>query len=121
MRVMGGVSRFLEKRLKLKVNGEKSAVAPASGRDLLSFRIIGGRKPKRGISQKARKRFRKRVKEITRRTRGVPKTPSPPGRYSRDHPPHARGAPGAGGSRAQYLPARMDRLLRLLPDPVRTP
>lgn len=70
-RVMEGVTRFLEKRLKLKVNPEKSDVAPTSGRDFLSFRILGGKKTKRGISKKAKERFRKRVKEITRRSRGV--------------------------------------------------
>ena len=70
-RVMEGVTRFLEKRLKLRVNREKSAVAPASKRDFLSFRIGGGEKTKRGISKKARGRFRRRIKEITRRSRGV--------------------------------------------------
>jgi len=49
----------------------KSAVAPAHERDFLSFRIIGGENAKRGISKKAKERFRRRVKEITRRTRGV--------------------------------------------------
>ena len=71
LRVMEGVTNFLAKRLKLRVNPEKSDVAPASGRDFLSFRILGGKKTKRGISKKAKERFRKRVKEITRRSRGV--------------------------------------------------
>jgi RNA-directed DNA polymerase len=71
LRVMEGVSGFLVKRLKLRVNEDKSAVAPASRRDFLSFRITGGEKPKRAISGKARERFRRRVKEITRRSRGV--------------------------------------------------
>ena len=71
LRVMEGVTRFLEKRLKLRVNPEKSDVAPASKRDFLSFRISGGEKTKRGISKKARGRFRRRIREITRRTRGV--------------------------------------------------
>ena len=70
-RVMGGIARFLQKRLKLRVNGEKSAVDRASRRDFLSFTFTGGERPKRRISGKARKRFRRRVKEITRRTRGV--------------------------------------------------
>jgi len=68
---MGGIARFLQKRLKLRVNGEKSAVDRASRRDFLSFTFTGGGKPRRRIAQKARKRFRRRVKEITRRTRGV--------------------------------------------------
>jgi RNA-directed DNA polymerase len=71
MRVMDGITSFLQKRLKLRVNGEKSAVAQAYERDFLSFRIVGREKTKRSISPKARKRLRKRIKEITRRTRGV--------------------------------------------------
>ena len=71
MRVMEGITDFLGKRLKLRVNGEKSAVAQAYERDFLSFRITGGEKTKRSISPKARKRLRRRVKEITRRIRGI--------------------------------------------------
>jgi RNA-directed DNA polymerase len=71
MRVMEGITDFLGKRLKLRVNGEKSAVAQAYERDFLSFRILGGKKTKRAISRKAKERFRRRVKEITRRSRGV--------------------------------------------------
>lgn len=70
-RTMESIARFLAKRLKLRLNEEKSAVAPASKRDFLSFGFTGGGKPKRRISGKARKRFRRHVKEITRRTRGV--------------------------------------------------
>jgi RNA-directed DNA polymerase len=70
-RVMEGITHFLQKRLKLRINPEKSDVAPASKRDFLSFRIIGKGKTKRAISAKAKKRFRQRVKEITRRGRGI--------------------------------------------------
>ena len=70
-RVMEGVTRFLQKRLKLRVNREKSAVDRASRRGFLSFTFTGEGKPRRRISGKARKRFRGRVKEITRRSRGV--------------------------------------------------
>ncbi|RJP32847.1 MAG: group II intron reverse transcriptase/maturase [Actinobacteria bacterium] len=71
LRVMEGVTNFLQKRLKLRVNSEKSAVARAYERDFLSFRIVGREKTKRGISKKAKERFRRRIKEITRRSRGV--------------------------------------------------
>jgi len=71
LRVMEGVTNFLKKRLKLRVNEGKSAVAQAYERDFLSFRITGGEKTKRSISPKARRRLRRRVKEITRRTRGI--------------------------------------------------
>ncbi|MDY6794442.1 MAG: reverse transcriptase domain-containing protein [Actinomycetota bacterium] len=70
-RVMEDITRFLQMRLNLRVNKEKSAVDRASRRDFLSFRIVGGERTKRSISPKARKRLRRRVKEIARRTRGV--------------------------------------------------
>jgi len=85
----GGAARFLEKRLKLKVNGEKSAATPAHERDFLSFRILGGEKTKRGTSKKARKRFRRRIKEITRRTRGGIEILVFLKLLDFDHPPHA--------------------------------
>lgn len=70
-RVMEGLSAFIQKRLKLRINQEERDVAPASERDFLSFRILGEGKTKRGISKKAKERARKRVKEITRRYRVV--------------------------------------------------
>ncbi|MFA4874098.1 MAG: group II intron reverse transcriptase/maturase [bacterium] len=69
-RVMEGVSRFITKKLKLKVNGEKSAVGKASNRQFLGFGFTGGKTPKRRISSKAVKRFKERVRKLTRRTRG---------------------------------------------------
>jgi RNA-directed DNA polymerase len=41
-RVLAGIERFLEKRLKLKINKAKSAVAKASVRKFLGFSFIGG-------------------------------------------------------------------------------
>jgi RNA-directed DNA polymerase len=69
-RVMAGIERFLEKRLKLKVNTAKSAVAEPSVRKFLGFSFTGGREPRRRIAPQALARFKARVRELTRRTRG---------------------------------------------------
>jgi RNA-directed DNA polymerase len=70
-RVMEGVSRYITKRLKLRVNRDKSAVARPGARTFLGFSFTGGSTPKRRIAPKALKRLKKRVRELTRRTRGV--------------------------------------------------
>jgi RNA-directed DNA polymerase len=41
-RVMASVIRFLERKLKLKVNREKSAVAPVHERKFLGYRLLDG-------------------------------------------------------------------------------
>jgi RNA-directed DNA polymerase len=71
MRVMGSVRAFLTRKLKLKVNEEKSAVGKAGERKFLSFGFTAGRQHKRVIALQALARFRRRVGELTRRTRGV--------------------------------------------------
>ncbi len=70
-RVMASVTRFITTRLKLKVNDSKSAVARPGERKFLGFSFTGGRQPKRRIASKAIGRFKKRVRELTSRTRGV--------------------------------------------------
>src|SRR5215211_5756003 len=67
---MAGVTRFLERRLKLKVNREKSAVARPVERTFLGFSLTAGRQPKRRIAPPALARFKGRVRELTRRTGG---------------------------------------------------
>jgi RNA-directed DNA polymerase len=69
-RVMAGIERFLAKRLKLKVNKAKSAVAKPSVRKFLGFSFTGGREPRRRIAPQALHRFKARVRELTRRTCG---------------------------------------------------
>jgi len=69
-RVLAGIERFLEKRLRLKVNKAKSAVAKPSVRKFLSFSFTGGSEPRRRIAPQAIARFKARVRELTRRTRG---------------------------------------------------
>jgi RNA-directed DNA polymerase len=69
-RVMASIEQFLAKRLKLKVNKAKSAVAKPSVRKFLGFSFIGGKQPRRRIAPQAIARFKAKVRELTRRTRG---------------------------------------------------
>ena len=70
-RVMASVERFLERRLKLRINRAKSAVAPPSQRKFLGFSFTGGATPRRRIAPQAIARFKERVRKATRRTRGA--------------------------------------------------
>jgi RNA-directed DNA polymerase len=69
-RVMAGVERFLEKRLKLKVNKAKSAVAKPSVRKFLGFSFTFGSEPRRRIAPQSLVRFKAKVRELTRRSCG---------------------------------------------------
>lgn len=69
-RVMASVSRFLTTQLRLKVNESKSAVARPEERKFLGFRITNDGS-ERQIAPQALERFKTRVRELTRRTRGV--------------------------------------------------
>ena len=70
-RVMESLRRFLTEKLKLKVNEQKSAVSRPWERKFLGFSFTADRKPKRRIASKAVERFKERIRELTRRTRGV--------------------------------------------------
>jgi RNA-directed DNA polymerase len=70
-RVMESITRFITTRLKLKVNQQKSAVARPWERKFLGFSFTANREPKRRIAPKAVLRFKERVRNLTRRTRGV--------------------------------------------------
>ena len=70
-RVMASLKRFLTTKLKLKVNEQKSAVARPWERKFLGFSFTWHREPKRRIAPKAVLRFKEKVRELTRRTRGV--------------------------------------------------
>ena len=68
---MESVSRFIEKKLRLQVNREKSAVGRPWERKYLGFCLTNSRKnPKIRIHWKTIKRFKQRVREITARRRG---------------------------------------------------
>ena len=70
-RVMEGVKHFLTCKLKLKVNESKSAVARPKDRKFLGFSFTKGEVVKRRIAPKAILRFKERIRELTRRTRGI--------------------------------------------------
>ncbi len=70
-RVMTNVTRFLMRRLKLKVNEAKSAVARPVKRKFLGFSFSDNKEPKRRISPKALLRCRQKIRGLTRRTRGI--------------------------------------------------
>jgi RNA-directed DNA polymerase len=69
-RVMHSVTSFIQRRLKLKVNEAKSAVARPQERKFLGFSFTYGVKAKRRIAPKALLRCKQRVRDLTRRTRG---------------------------------------------------
>ena len=69
LRVLESISRYLSCKLKLKVNEAKSAVGRPWERKFLGFSFS-----RRGfrlfVSEAAEKRFKEKIREITRRTRG---------------------------------------------------
>lgn len=69
-RVKRSITRFLIKRLRLKVNEEKSAVDRPWNRTFLGYTMTVHREPKLRVSPKAIERLKKRVREIMRRGRG---------------------------------------------------
>jgi RNA-directed DNA polymerase len=68
-RVMASVSRFLTRKLRLKVNEAKSAVAQPEERKFLGFSISNDGSERR-IALQALIAFKTRIRELTRRTRG---------------------------------------------------
>jgi RNA-directed DNA polymerase len=67
-RVLRSISLFLSSHLKLSVNEAKSAVDRPWKRQFLGFTLSS--RLNRRISSKAIKRFKRRIREITRRVRG---------------------------------------------------
>jgi len=70
-RVMQSITRFLTDKLKLKVNESKSGVARPAQRKFLGFSFTSGKQPKRRIAPKTLLRFKKRIRELTKRNRGI--------------------------------------------------
>jgi RNA-directed DNA polymerase len=68
-RVMASVTRFLEEKLKLRVNREKSAAAYTGERKFLGYRLVAG--GRLTVAPQSWKRLKERVRAITRRNRGV--------------------------------------------------
>ena len=70
-RVMESIARFIKQKLKLKVNEAKSAVARPQERRFLGFSFTTGPDIRRMIAPKSLERFKQRIREITRRAKGV--------------------------------------------------
>src|SRR5438445_4529288 len=70
-RVMKSITQFITQKLKLEVNETKSAVARPQERKFLGFSFTAGPEVKRVIAPKSLARFKRRVREITRRAKGV--------------------------------------------------
>jgi RNA-directed DNA polymerase len=67
---MAGLTAFLEQRLKLKVNAEKSAVARPWQRKFLGYSVTWHRKPKLKIAPSSRQRFAEKIRHTLRGARG---------------------------------------------------
>ena len=74
--VMESITRFLAKRLRLKVNKEKSAVDRHWNRKFLGYTMTWHHSPKLKVAEKSIKRAKARIREIIRKGRGrsLPKT-----------------------------------------------
>lgn len=67
-RVMASVTEFLEQRLKLKVNRQKSAVGRVSERKFLAHRLLEG--GKLGVAPQSEEKLKSSLKELTGRNSG---------------------------------------------------
>lgn len=68
---MVGVTRFITRRLKLKVNDSKSGVALTAERKFLGFSISNVRQPKLRIAPKALLCCKQKIRELTGQRRGI--------------------------------------------------
>jgi RNA-directed DNA polymerase len=64
-RVRGSIQRYLEEKLKLKVNEEKSAVDRPWRRQFLGFSFTSQRKARIRLSPKAIKRMKDKIRQLT--------------------------------------------------------
>ncbi|HZK52129.1 MAG TPA: group II intron reverse transcriptase/maturase [Actinomycetota bacterium] len=72
LRVLDSITSFIERKLKLRVNAHKSAVAPATKRGLLGFGFFKRKgEVKVRIDAKARKAMKARIRRLTSRTWGI--------------------------------------------------
>jgi len=71
-RVMASVTSFITRRLRLKVNASKSAVAQPETRHFLGYRLqpVAGGRAEVLMSERSEKRLNERIRELTGRNRG---------------------------------------------------
>jgi RNA-directed DNA polymerase len=70
-RVMAWCRRLLERKLRLKVNEDKSAVARPWERTFLGMGLTVGKEPKIRVASKSVERMKTRVRQMTARRRGI--------------------------------------------------
>jgi len=70
-RVMDSVTRFVEGKLKLKVNREKSAVDRPWNRKFLGFSFLRDKRATIRLAPQTISRFKEKVRELTNRTRSM--------------------------------------------------
>jgi RNA-directed DNA polymerase len=68
-RALASVTRFLEGKLRLRVNREKSAVAPVNERKFLGYRLLAN--GTLVVAPQSIQRVKDRIRQLTRRNRGV--------------------------------------------------
>jgi RNA-directed DNA polymerase len=68
-RALASVTRFLEGKLRLRVNREKSAVAPVNERKFLGYRLLAN--GTLVVAPQSIQRAKDRIRQLTRRNRGV--------------------------------------------------
>jgi RNA-directed DNA polymerase len=69
-RVMKSITSFLDRRLRLKVNAEKSAVARPWERKFLGYSLTSNREPRLKVAKESVQRLKGKLREIFRRGRG---------------------------------------------------
>lgn len=69
-RTLSSVTKFLERKLKLKVNQEKSAVGRPWERKFLGYSMTKDLKPRLKVADQSVKRLKEKLKETLRRGRG---------------------------------------------------
>jgi RNA-directed DNA polymerase len=69
-RVMETITAYLSKRLRLRVNGEKSAVGRPSKRKFLGYSMTAGSAPRLRVSPQNEKRLKAKLRETFRKGRG---------------------------------------------------
>jgi RNA-directed DNA polymerase len=69
-RVMESVTSFLERKLKLRVNRDKSAVARPWDRKFLGYTVTTNKRPRLKPAPESVKRAKVRIRQITRRGKG---------------------------------------------------
>jgi len=69
-RVLGSITKFVEERLRLKVNKEKSAVDRPNRRTLLGYSFTFHKEPRLRVPKESIQRFKLKCKQLFRQGRG---------------------------------------------------